>query len=173
MNITYRRNRRNRHIKITLKQDGALVTYPFWSNRRTAEFFVAEKMNWIEKNLARIKARKFLSLLESGSREDYLKNKELALALVKNKIDHYNQYYGFKFERISIRNQSTRWGSCSARGNLNFNWRIVRLAEELQDYLVVHELCHLKEMNHSAKFWRLVEKTIPDYRIYSKELRLK
>ncbi len=173
MNITYRRNRRNRHIKITLRQDGVLVTYPFWSNRRTAEFFVAEKMNWIEENLARVKARKFLSLLESGSREDYLKNKEAALALVKNKIDHYNQYYGFKFERISIRNQSTRWGSCSARGNLNFNWRIVRLAEELQDYLVVHELCHLKEMNHSAKFWRLVEKTIPDYRIYSKELRLK
>ncbi|HHX58288.1 MAG TPA: M48 family metallopeptidase [Candidatus Moranbacteria bacterium] len=173
MNIIYRRNRLNRHIKITLKRDGALVTYPFWSNRRTAENFVAEKIDWIRENLKQKSIHKNLSLLEFGNQEDYLKNKPLALALVKSKIDYYNSHYNFKYGRIAIRNQTTRWGSCSSRGNLNFNWRVVLLPDELVSYLVVHELCHLKEMNHSVNFWRLVEETIADCKFFSQELRNK
>lgn len=173
MNIIYRRNRLNRHIKITLKRDGVLVTYPFLSSRRLAEGFVAEKIDWIRRNLTQENIHKNLSLLEFGSQEDYLKNKFVALALVKNKINHYNNHYKFNYSRIAIRNQTTRWGSCSSQGNLNFNWRVVWLSDKLVNYLVVHELCHLKEMNHSERFWKLIQETIPDYRIFSQELRRK
>ena len=79
------------------------------------------------------------------------------------RVDHFNTTYKFKFNRINIKNQKTRWGSCSNKGNLNFNYKIVLLPERLADYIIVHELCHLKELNHSKKFWNLVAKAMPDY----------
>jgi predicted metal-dependent hydrolase len=79
--------------------------------------------------------------------------------------------YGFRINKVSVRNQKTRWGSCSARGNLSFNYNLVQYKKEIIDYVIVHELCHLKEMNHSEKFWHLVEKFCPDYKILRKELK--
>jgi hypothetical protein len=79
--------------------------------------------------------------------------------------------YNFKVNNISVRNQKTRWGSCSARGNLSFNFNLVQYKKEIIDYVIVHELCHLKEMNHSIKFWLLVEKICPDYKAFRKELK--
>src|SRR3989338_7663039 len=98
-------------------------------------------------------------------RRDYLKYKELARALVKQKLAQYNQVYGFKINRVAIKNHKSRWGSASKKGNLNFNYRLVLLPEALADYVIVHELCHLKEFNHSKSFWGLVEKTIPNYKV--------
>lgn len=79
--------------------------------------------------------------------------------------------YGFRINKVSIRNQKTRWGSCSARGNLSFNFNLVQYRKEIIDYVIVHELCHLKEMNHSNKFWNLVEKICPDYKALRRELK--
>ena len=84
---------------------------------------------------------------------------------------HFNQFYNFPIKRVSIKNLTSRWGSCSSKGNLNFNYKIIALPRYLQEYLVVHEMCHLKEFNHSEKFWRLVAHTVPDYKKYRKEIR--
>lgn len=78
---------------------------------------------------------------------------------------------GFKVGMITIRGQKTRWGSCSTSGNLSFNYNLLRFRKEVIDYVIIHELCHIKEMNHSAKFWKLVEKFCPDYKFLRKELK--
>jgi hypothetical protein len=106
-----------------------------------------------------------------GTKKDYNNHKDQALVLVKKKLEHFNQFYGFKFNRISIKNQKTRWGSCSKKGNLNFNYKIFLLPEKLADYIIVHELCHLQEFNHSQKFWNLVGVTTPDYLSLRNELK--
>jgi predicted metal-dependent hydrolase len=92
---------------------------------------------------------------------------------MEQRIEYYNQYYGFKYNKINIKNQKTRWGSCSKKGNLNFNYKILFLSAETRDYIVVHELCHLKEFNHSKKFWNLVAETIPNYLQIRKNLKLR
>ena len=100
-----------------------------------------------------------------------IKKREQARNFAKNRIEYFNKFYGFKVNRIAIKNTSTRWGSCSSRGNLNFNYKIIYLRSALADYLIVHELCHLGELNHSKRFWDLVKKTIPNYVEINKELK--
>ncbi len=105
----------------------------------------------------------------------YTRHKHLALLLVQKKVAEWNAIYGFRVGKISVKNQKTRWGSCSKKGNLNFNYKILFLPEPLADYLVVHELCHLGEFNHSHKFWNLVAQTLPDYkarRVALKKIRI-
>ena len=100
-----------------------------------------------------------------------IKKRELARNLVENRLSFFNKFYNFKINRVAIKNASTRWGSCSSKRNLNFNYKIIYLRPALADYLLVHELCHLGELNHSKRFWALVKKTIPDYVNINKELR--
>lgn len=94
-----------------------------------------------------------------------------ARQLVESRLPELNKTYGFRYARVSIRSQRARWGSASSRGNLSFNYRIVYLPLELQDLIIAHELCHLREMNHSPAFWALVEKAVPDYKRLRRELR--
>lgn len=101
----------------------------------------------------------------------YLAHKEAARTLVHERLAHYNAHYQLQYNRVAIRNQRRCWGSCSSLQNLNFNYRILFLPEHLQDYLVVHELCHLVEMNHGPQFWALVAEQVPAYQTARRELR--
>jgi hypothetical protein len=103
-------------------------------------------------------------LIKTNGKRDFNKYKENALALAENRIKHFNQVYNFDINRIFIKNQRSRWGSCSSNKNLNFNYKIVFLEPHLADYIIVHELCHLKELNHSKRFWNLVGQCVPLYR---------
>jgi len=87
------------------------------------------------------------------------------------KVAKFNKIYGFEYNKINIKNQKTRWGSCSKKGNLNFNYKIALLPERMAEYIVVHELCHLGEFNHSRKFWNLVAKTMPEYQEITEDLK--
>lgn len=98
-------------------------------------------------------------------------HKDHALTLVQEIIKTLPSNFKFEFNHLRVRNQKTRWGSCSSKGNLNFNYRIIYLPYELAEYLVIHELCHLKEMNHSKKYWLLVKTLCPNHKILSKRLK--
>lgn len=105
-----------------------------------------------------------------NSKVEYEKHKESAVDLVTRKIINFNTFYHFNLGRITVRNQRSRWGSCSKRGNLNFNYRLALIPDVLVDYVIVHELCHLVEFNHSKDFWNLVAQTIPNYAQLRKQL---
>jgi predicted metal-dependent hydrolase len=103
----------------------------------------------------------------------YKRYRERARVLVHERLEHFNAHYKLIYGRVSIRNQKTRWGSCSSKGNLNFSYRILFLEPAAQDYLIIHELCHLKHFNHSKAFWGLVAEQCPEWRKYHTELRTK
>ncbi len=120
-----------------------------------------------------IKVRKKQTKIEKEkSRVEYLNYKEQARHVVREKIAKLNTFYNFPYKKVSIKNTKTRWGSCSSKKNLSFNYKIVYLDSVAQDYLVAHELCHLKEMNHGENFWALVAKTIPDYKLQKEKLKI-
>lgn len=110
-------------------------------------------------------------MIPRRSRPHYKKHKEQARALVHERITHWNSFYGFTVRKVFIKNHKSRWGSCSMKGNLNFSYRIIFLPPEIVDYIIVHELCHLQEFNHSPRFWALVERTVPAHRSVRRELR--
>jgi predicted metal-dependent hydrolase len=103
-------------------------------------------------------------------REAYLKHKEDARAYITARVEYWNQYYDFHYGRIAIKDNARSWGSCSTLGNLNFSYLLRFLPPELADYVIVHELCHLREHNHGPRFWALVAQTTPDYRALRREL---
>ncbi len=105
-------------------------------------------------------------------RKQYELHKEAARARVLARLAYYGKRYGVVWNRVAIRDQRRRWGSCSSRGNLNFNYRLVFLPEHLFDYIIIHELCHLVEMNHGPAFWALVAKECPDYAAMIAEFRV-
>lgn len=167
INYKIRRSGRARRIRITINCDGEVtVTQPWGMADQRILDFVAEKSAWIRQKLEFF-ANWQPSVL-SGGRVAFRQNKTEALSVIKERLKHYNQFYNLSYNRIFIRNQKTRWGSCSGNRNLSFNYKLILLPERLRDYVIVHELCHLQEFNHSARFWSLVAQKFPDY----KELRI-
>ena len=154
---------------LSVSPGGAVVvSAPYASATESVERFVREHMLWIERAVQKMMG--YVPMPEHG-RTAYLKHREAARALVCQKILKWNQIYHFAHGRIAIKNSKRTWGSCSHKNNLNFSYAIVFLPPHLADYLVVHELCHLKEHNHSSAFWRLIESELPNYRELRKELR--
>lgn len=179
---TLRLNPRSKSIRLAIHAGGEFtVTAPPRVTQRMIEHFIELKADWILEKIAHFKkldlARGTGSQTPSPrktkaqQRAEYLALKDKALKIATEKVHHWNTFYNFKFHNISIKNQKTRWGSCSKNGNLNFNYKIALLPEKLADYLVVHEIAHLGEFNHSKRFWDLVAKTIPDYQTIRKELK--
>jgi hypothetical protein len=158
---TVRTNRLSKYLRLSVYRDGRiLVTKPRSLSLRRAQDFIQARAEWLRAKLFHLEQ---LPVLGRADKADYLSRRAAAQILAIERLQHFNQFYHFTYRRISIRNQGTRWGSCSRRGSLNFNYRILDLAPDLQDYLIVHELCHLQEFNHSTAFWQLVAQTIPDY----------
>lgn len=166
-----KKNALSKSVRILVKNNGqVVVTAPRWVSKKLIEKFVNSKENWIKESLEKMQTNKN-GINPGGSRSEFNKYQKRAKQLAVRKVKEINKFYGFEYNKITIRFASTRWGSCSSKKNLNFNYRLIFLPEQLVDYLVVHELCHLQEMNHSARFWRLVEKAIPDYIKRKQELK--
>lgn len=162
---------RARCVRLTVYSNGQVaLTAPWGLARKYIEDFVRIKASWVFEKLKYFKKHQLAVKIKTG-RAEYVENKPKAANLIRQKLEFWNQHYHFQYSRVTIRNQSTRWGSCSQKGGLNFNYKVVRLPEHLVDYLVVHELCHLREFNHSKKFWALVGQAIPDYAARRKELK--
>lgn len=183
---TLRHSRRARRIRLVVYGDGSVVlTSPVGVGENIAERFIREKAEWLVSKLNYFKKKRerrggkndgdqpAAPLLPRLTRRDYLKYKEQARLFMTRRIEELNVLhgYGYAYHRISIKNQRTCWGSCSRKRNLNFNYKILFLPERAQDYILVHELCHLAEFNHSKKFWALVARASPDYAEIRRELK--
>jgi predicted metal-dependent hydrolase len=171
--ISYKlkRSKRAKRMRLAVYCDGSVViTSPIGVEKSIVEKFFIDKKRWIRDKLSYFRSVNSKAI-RTFSHKDYVENKDKALTLVSERVRFYNMVYGFSYNNINIKNQRTRWGSCSKKRNLNFSYKILFLPTNLQDYIVVHELCHLKEFNHSRKFWLLVKETIPDYSDIRNELR--
>lgn len=170
MGIPYllKRSTRARTMRLSVHPDArVVVTVPYFFGADSIERFVIKHSDWIARHVGRARGR---SVIRIQSREIPMLKKR-ALALASARCAHFATTYGCAFKKITIRAQKSRWGSCSRAGNLSFNYKIAVLPPHIADYIVVHELCHLDEMNHGKKFWDLVAKTVPEHKTTRAELR--
>lgn len=172
-----RENARAKHVRISIDAQGrVLATKPVRVSVAKVEAFIREKQDWILSTLEKARRRRGgeplveLPKPRKGSRA-YKEAVASARELVRARLEYFGALHNFSYGTISIRNQKTRWGSCSAKNNLSFNYRIAFLPQELADYIVVHELCHTKEHNHGERFWAQVERILPNHRLLRKEIR--
>ena len=169
MNVPYQIIKSDRKtIAIQMKPDGQVVVRcPKRMRIEEARRFAESKADWIEKHLA----KRPLQDVAKYTTKEIEQLREQARKLVTERVRYFAPIIGVSYGQIAIRTQHTRWGSCSSKGNLNFNCLLAIVPPEVLDYVVVHELCHRKELNHSESFWREVEKIIPDFKVRRKWLR--
>lgn len=159
-----------RTLAIQVAADGSVTARaPYGLPEEEILRFLREKHGWIQKKREQIQQRPVRRLvLDEAQKKEYI---ERARAVIAEKAAFYAKRMGVSYGRITIREQRTRWGSCSAKGNLNFNWKLILMPEEVLTYVVVHELAHRREMNHSKAFYRVVEEAMPDYRRWREWLK--
>lgn len=168
---TLKVSNRARGVRLAIYHDGTfIVTIPNKIKEGLVENFIIKKSRWIIEKIEYFEKNPRTILIKHTNKE-IKEHKEKAKKLTISRLQYFNQFYNFKWNNISIKNTKSRWGSCSKRGNLNFNYKITLLPQHLSDYIVVHELCHLGELNHSSNFWKLVEKTIPHHKEIRKQLK--
>ncbi len=156
-------------IAIQIAPDGGIfVRCPNRMPVEDVHKFVQSKSSWLCKHLAEHCAKPQLPVLTA---EEIRALAQDAQRVVPKRVAYFASKIGVTYGRITIRNQRTRWGSCSSQGNLNFNCLLMLTPPEVLDYVVVHELCHRKQMNHSRQFWDEVQNVLPDYAIQKKWLK--
>ena len=162
MNVPYQIIKSDRKtIAIQIKPDGQVVVRcPKRMRIEEARRFVESKADWIEKHLAKRQPKNVVKY----TRREIEQLREQARKLIAERVKHFAPIVGVTYGQIAIRIQHTRWGSCSSKGNLNFNCLLALVPPDVLDYVVVHELCHRKELNHSEHFWREVETVLPNYK---------
>lgn len=161
-----RSGRKTMSLEIT-KEAEVLIRAPYRMKQSEIESFVQKKSGWIAKHLEKMQNKleeRTAHPIPRMDREEIQQLADEAVRILPGKAAHFAPVVGVTYGRITIRNQRTRWGSCSAKGNLNFNCLLMLAPDEVQDYVIVHELCHRLEMNHSPRFWKEVERVLPDYR---------
>ena len=173
---------KRRSYGIVVDEDGEVtVRIPLRGSMSVARKLVVDKQAWItekirlQKNRKRIREEqeadcesKYTPEQRAGLEKRY---RQAAKEYFPKRAEYYAQQLGVTYNRIRIAEQKTRWGSCSSKGTLSFNWKLMLAPPKVLDYVVVHELCHLKEMNHSPRFWKRVEEIMPDYKEYRKWLK--
>ena len=151
-----------RSIAVEIRSGRVIVRAPLRMSKTEIEQFVTSKADWINKHLEAAKQRQSVPVQPLTAAE-IQQLADAALQDIPQRVRKYAASIGVTVGRITIRNQKTRWGSCSSKGNLNFNCLLMLCPEEIRDYVVVHELCHRKELNHSSRFWNEVARVMPDY----------
>ena len=172
MSLVFVRHPRARRYLIRVEDDGRVrVTVPRWGSKREAAAFAEREQAWIEKQRARVERRRAAPgpepMPRAVERELMIRAKrELPIRLMELAVVHQ-----LAVTRVSVRNQRWRWGSCSRSGHICLNWRLVRMPDAVRDYVMIHELMHLKRMDHSPKFWKLVEAACPTFQTSRAYLR--
>lgn len=157
-------------LALQVKGDGIVVVRaPLRLPKDKIDSFVMEHRDWIEKQKNRV--QELSCKRREITEQERLEGIQKALKIFPERTAFFAERMGVDYGRITVREQKTRWGSCSQKGNLNFNWKLVLMPQEILDYVVVHELAHRKEMNHSARFWAIVEQVLPDYQNRRNELK--
>ncbi len=163
-------NRKSIVITVNSKAQ-VIIKVPYRTTDDEIKEVLQKRAKWIKDHVDKVnKERESADSLEPLTNDELAKLGDKAVDYIPKRVELFADKIGVKYGRITIRNQKTRWGSCSAKGNLNFNCLLMLTPPEIVDYVIVHELCHRKEMNHSYKFWAEVEKVLPDYKIRRKWL---
>lgn len=165
-----RSSRKSISIRVTADCE-VVVRAPLFASKKSIEALLCEKAAWIEARLSEMK--RLVEDEESSlklSEEEKAELVKKARACLTGRAEYFAPLVGVIYGRIAIRCQKTRWGSCSGKRNLNFNCLLMLCPEEVRDYVVVHELCHILEMNHSPAFYAQVERVLPDWRARKKLL---
>lgn len=156
---------RRKTLSIRITQEGNLeIRAPLGMPKGEIEAFLKEKAQWIQTRRAKVLAEYAQGQEAPLGEEEILTLAEQMRQRLPEKLNRHAASMGVTFGRVTIRCQQTRWGSCSSRGNLNFNCLLMLAPEEVLDYVVVHELAHRKQLNHSALFWQEVARECPDYK---------
>ena len=174
MKVTVIRSNR-KTVAIQVNSDlSVTVRAPYSASEKDIEEILKKKEAWISRHIEKIKKTKErfeAEPTEKLTREKVIALAEEALKVIPERVEYFAKVIGVTYGKITVRNQKTRWGSCSSKGNLNFNCLLMLAPPEVLDYVVVHELCHRKQMNHSKAFWLEVEKVLPNYKEVRKWLK--
>ena len=154
-------------LAVQIRADGTVIARaPLRMPKDRILCFLSEKASWIRMQQGKMQERENMRQ-QACIHLDAAQEKELrerAKSVLAQRTAYFARQVGVTYGRITVRDQKTRWGSCSQTGNLNFNFRLILAPSEVLDYVVVHELCHRRQMNHSAQFWQEVAQVLPDYR---------